>query len=734
MAAMRLEAGHDGREVVLVAPSGPQRVSLQSRPRWLQYVPKSATTAAMHIDAGHDSSEVVLVAPSAPSEFPCNHKSATMATKSFTFLTSVDRRQRVGHLSQLYSQTFSLPPPFDSESLASPADESRSEDPCGKESTNPSRATTLRLLYRPCKPPDVRRKTCAATTVSTPASSIPASEPAFPLAVPIPSVSAIAILDPECPQLVLRVPKCVKGLATMAAIQSKPSHVRAGSRAARTLSRYHSELLGASTSSAETCTAAATKIREERPTSSTDPMASTPQSRGSSYVAYRPRMTLRTDGSVYRSRGSVGGGTRRGSSKSNTKREEEHKYKAQMQRHMRADASVLLEGLRLLLARVATVTVHLATKIKGTRAAMTVPLSRGHSRHAQSLVMAYGSHDSVCTNRCDVRDIHGSAETRLTEGSTSSVTATAPASRGHPWLTLSQVVGERTPETYRDSHRDLSASLKRSQSACRRVRVPLFSHNDHATIEAAPSRSNMSERATFAQAPSSHVHARDTIPSHCPRLHVPRQHARHQRIGSNVQQGVSQVRPQRLRQRRADFHSLRKGSVTFLSKTRAFSSCANACSKSNSEGAGVPVQRSDSSTKRIGDSAALAQLSATQLDDEDDLSDTQHGGELKCKTSRAATTEPFTRGRPRRVQSSAIAYSTRNNVYGARGNVHDIGRSRKASQLHAANNRAAFGGPSGQPDPLKSQDVNVIAQENLKYARSGDSAGSVQAFGSLARR
>ncbi|KAH9007415.1 hypothetical protein EDB83DRAFT_2532748 [Lactarius deliciosus] len=89
----------------------------------------------------------------------------------------------------------------------------------------------------------------------------------------------------------------------------RPSHIRAGSRVAHTPSRLCPELLTAFTSSAETCTAAAAQEQRKRSrsgvhqvASSSNPTASVPHLRGSSYDEYRPRTTLRMDCSIYRSR------------------------------------------------------------------------------------------------------------------------------------------------------------------------------------------------------------------------------------------------------------------------------------------------------------------------------------------------------------------------------------------------------------------------------------------------
>ncbi|KAH9010381.1 hypothetical protein EDB85DRAFT_1902116 [Lactarius pseudohatsudake] len=102
------------------------------------------------------------------------------------------------------------------------------------------------------------------------------------------------------------------------------------SRVARTLSRYRSKSLTAFISPAAPCVAAAAQEQRKRSrssvpqaASSADTTASAPQLRGGSYVTHGRQMTARIDSSTFRFRGSVRGGTRRDSFKSNSQCKED---------------------------------------------------------------------------------------------------------------------------------------------------------------------------------------------------------------------------------------------------------------------------------------------------------------------------------------------------------------------------------------------------------------------------
>ncbi|KAH9043468.1 hypothetical protein EDB84DRAFT_1674720 [Lactarius hengduanensis] len=105
----------------------------------------------------------------------------------------------------------------------------------------------------------------------------------------------------------------------------------------------------------------------------TDPIASAPRPRGSSYIANRRQRALRIDRSTYRSCGSVRGGTHCSPPKGDSHHEAEHKCK--------------------------------------TSPAATVPLARGYPQHVYSSPIEYGTRDNVDRARGNVRDTSGSAAT-----------------------------------------------------------------------------------------------------------------------------------------------------------------------------------------------------------------------------------------------------------------------------------------------------------------------------------
>ncbi|KAH9017603.1 hypothetical protein EDB84DRAFT_1679508 [Lactarius hengduanensis] len=186
LAAMRPEVGPDGREVVVVAPSGPsellcdlRRVRAVPSPRDAQALWRRDTHSGMFAlfiacetlrlcdDGTHRVYEPKrwvtqlpssCAAPSGPNqrcEFPMRQKSATMAAKSFCFPQHPPSYpiQRLHQRPDVFQPSFQ--PPFTPPArFANPSGGPRREEPSEEKPTNPRRLAALRLRFRPRKPSD----------------------------------------------------------------------------------------------------------------------------------------------------------------------------------------------------------------------------------------------------------------------------------------------------------------------------------------------------------------------------------------------------------------------------------------------------------------------------------------------------------------------------------------------------------------------------------------------------
>ncbi|KAH9011497.1 hypothetical protein EDB85DRAFT_2159892 [Lactarius pseudohatsudake] len=229
----------------------------------------------------------------------------------------------------------------------------------------------------------------------------------------------------------------------------RASHIRAGSRVARTLSRYRSKSLTAFISPAAPCVAAAAQEQRKRSrsgvpqaASSADTTASAPQSCGGSYVTHGRQMTARIDSSTFRFRGSVRGGMRGDSFKSNSQCEEDTKA--------RSSGSTIC-------ARTCASRQTIRDDCQHSQQHSRHPRQR--ARYLQIDLLKSGIHQEVHTYK------------------SSSDSATCARTMRH--------------------------LRQRLQPARRRARAPRVDHNDHAIRRgSAYACRDISNRATFAQAPA----------------------------------------------------------------------------------------------------------------------------------------------------------------------------------------------------------------------------------------
>ncbi|KAH9041042.1 hypothetical protein EDB85DRAFT_2140216 [Lactarius pseudohatsudake] len=221
------------------------------------------------------------------------------------------------------------------------------------------------------------------------------------------------------------------------------------SRVARTLLRYRSKSLTAFISPAAPCMAAAAQEQRKRSrssvpqaASSADTTASAPQSCGGSYVTHGRRMTARIDSSTFRFRGSVRGGMRGDSFKSNSQCEEDTN-----------------------------------TRSSGSTICARTCASRQTIRDDCQHLQQHSRHPRQCARYLQIDLLKSGIHQEVHTYKSSSDSATCARTMRH--------------------------SRQRLQPARRRVRAPRVDHNDHAIRRGSPyACRDISNRATFAQAPA----------------------------------------------------------------------------------------------------------------------------------------------------------------------------------------------------------------------------------------